>query len=151
MVGPRTDNIDLEWANKLEGLRVKVPNRWWANYTDGRLNDGRIGTFDPSSNLWELILDDQTWGIFNMRYDAIYQYTDELASTFENYRANLLMNAVSAADEEIVVTGEAETKYVRTNPMDWKKINVSDGDTGRTIDPVPWEGDTEEFSVKITD
>ena len=27
------DMIDLlEWANKLIGLRAKVPNRWWANY-----------------------------------------------------------------------------------------------------------------------
>ena len=152
-MAPKVSGIDLEWASSLEGLRVKVPNRWWYGYTDGRLNDGRIGEFHASTELWDLILDDSSWGIFGINYEALYQYADESASTYEDYRCSLLMNVVGAVDEEIIVvdTGGTEKKYVRTDTEDWKKINVEDGDTGRKIDPIPWEEDQEDFSVKLTD
>ena len=41
------------------------------------------------------------------------------------------------------------TTYTRTDPADWKEIKGRA--RGRTVEPIPWSGGDEEFSVNITD
>ena len=45
--------------------------------------------------------------------------------------------------------GEDYTTYTRTDPADWKEIKGRA--RGQTVEPIPWSGGEEEFSVKITD
>ena len=80
-----SNDSNRSWANVIRKPSFKVPNRWWYGYTDGCLNDGRIGEFHASTELWDLILDDSSWGIFGINYEALYQYADESSSTYEDY------------------------------------------------------------------
>ena len=41
------------------------------------------------------------------------------------------------------------TTYTRKDPADWKEIKGRA--RGRTVEPIPWSGGDEEFSVNITD
>jgi len=54
-------------------------------------------------------------------------------------------------DCETVASNESDeyTIYTRTDPEDWTCLK--NGTLGRTIDPVPYTGDSEEFSVNITE
>ena len=55
-------------------------------------------------------------------------------------------------DCETVASNESEeeyTIYTRTDPEDWTCLK--NGTPGRTIDPVPYTGDSEDFSVDVTE
>ena len=44
---------------------------------------------------------------------------------------------------------KSQTIYTRTDPSDW--TCYKNGEAGRTVDPIPFTGDDEEFKVDITD
>ena len=45
--------IDIEWAKSLKGLSMKVPDNWWPGYTpDQILHDGKIDSFDSTTQKW---------------------------------------------------------------------------------------------------
>jgi hypothetical protein len=48
----RTNKIDIEWANSLVGLPVKIPDNWWVGYTGTYLHDGKLVAFDASFHRW---------------------------------------------------------------------------------------------------
>ena len=39
--------------------------------------------------------------------------------------------------------------YYRTDPKEWTKIN-DNGDNGRTVEPIPFTDDNEDFTVNMT-
>ena len=49
--------IDIEWAKSLKGLSMKVPDNWWPGYTDQILHDGKIDSFNRSTQKFNLSLD----------------------------------------------------------------------------------------------
>jgi len=62
-------------------------------------------------------------------------------------------NTTQSNDESESEPEEGEdrnyTTYTRTDPADWKEIKGRA--RGRTVEPIPWSGGDEEFSVNITD
>jgi hypothetical protein len=42
----RANKIDIEWANSLVGLPLKIPDNWWVGYTGSYLHDGKLVAFD---------------------------------------------------------------------------------------------------------
>jgi hypothetical protein len=43
----RRNKIDIEWANSLVGLPVKIPDNWWVGYNTGsNLHDGKLMASD---------------------------------------------------------------------------------------------------------
>jgi hypothetical protein len=62
-------------------------------------------------------------------------------------------NTTKSNDESESEPEEGEdqnyTTYTRTDPADWKEIKGRA--KGRTVEPIPWTGGDEEFSVNITD
>ena len=88
-----------------------------------------------------------------MRYDAVLKYADETCPSYSSFRfpAQLLSNPVNETTT-LLLTSESETKsskeYVCTKPANWSVLN---GEDGRAIESIPFTGESEKFSVKITD
>ena len=40
----------------LKGLSMKAPDNWWPGYNDQILHDGKIDSFDQSTQKWNLLL-----------------------------------------------------------------------------------------------
>ena len=55
-MAPRSPRISLEWAESLVGLAMKVPESWWPGYKSHKLCDGRIDSYCPISQRWNLLL-----------------------------------------------------------------------------------------------
>ena len=142
--------IDAEWAELIVGLRLRVPDCWWVGYNSQEANDGKLKSFDVSSQKWMLELDSDKGTEYPIAYTAIYQYADSNASSFEDY--NVPPEPVFEGVEEDV--GVNNKIYTITKSADWKKIdknNLEDNNnTARAIEPIPWTGDNEEFEVKAT-
>ena len=121
-MSPKAQDIDLEWAQMIVGIRLKVPDRWWNEYTIGTLNNNRIVSFDASKQMLQFLLDNPQWGIhpYDMAYKPIYLYANEEASTYPLFR--LPQDAPTRQEVEVVVAREKH--YVRTNVEDWEKIDV---------------------------
>ena len=52
--------VDTQWAESLVGLRVNVPDKWWAGYYSDSLNPGVIKSVDfrqPRQKYFQLELD----------------------------------------------------------------------------------------------
>jgi hypothetical protein len=47
--------ISTEWAQWLIGLSMKVPENWLVGCKGFQLHDGRIDSFDISSQKWNLL------------------------------------------------------------------------------------------------
>jgi hypothetical protein len=72
----RTNKIDIEWANSLVGLPVKIPDNWWVGYTGTYLHDGKLVAFDVVNQNWCVELDDQDDDDhYLIAYDAVCEYT----------------------------------------------------------------------------
>ena len=126
---------------------MKVPEYWWDNYNSHKLCDGKIESYDPVSQKWNLLLDARDDDdLYLMAYEAVYLYADYDLSTYHEYQ--LTYRPVRVGDDEI----ETETtRYKRTTPEEWDEVVIVNGDSGgRPIDPIEWEGGDEEFTVKIT-
>ena len=88
--------IDPEWAATLVGLRMKVPEHWWAGCTGNTLCEGEIAAIDFTDNAgryFQLELDDEKGSHYAMRYDAVLHYADEEHKTFSRFRSRLLSEA----------------------------------------------------------
>jgi hypothetical protein len=46
---PKQPPISTEWAQPLIGLSMKVPENWWVGGIGFNLHDGKIDSFDISS------------------------------------------------------------------------------------------------------
>ena len=68
--------IDAEWAESIVGLRLRVPDCWWVGYNSREANDGKLKSFDVSSQKWMLELDSDKGTEYPIAYTAIYQYAD---------------------------------------------------------------------------
>jgi hypothetical protein len=143
---PTVNKIDIEWAESLVGLAMKVPDHWWESYKGSNKNDGKIVSFDVVNQKWNLLLDDQDDDDqYLIAYDAVCEYCNKQHSTFSRYF--LPSELVLEGDDEIET--EDGTLYSLTPSDEWTRVGI-EGDDGRTIDPIEWSGD-DEFSVNITD
>jgi hypothetical protein len=140
---PIEPSISAEWAKSLIGLSMKVPDHWWDDFHGYKLHDGKIVLFDIDSQKLNLLLDtrEDDNDLYLMAYSAVYEYSDEESSTFDEY--HLTFHAVLDGDEAI--ESAQGTCYTKTPTSEWNK--VEDGE-GRSIDPIVCTVD-EEVSVKI--
>jgi hypothetical protein len=124
---------------------MKVPDYWWKEYTTHSLNDGRIVSFDESTQKWDLLLHTQEDGddVYAMAYAAVCEYSDKQASSYQDFV--LPVEPIFEGGDEIDGGG---TRYKRSSPEEWTQVQEGGG---RSIDPIPWTGGDEEFSVNITD
>jgi hypothetical protein len=137
--------IDSEWADSLVGLCMGVPDYWWKEYNSYNLNDGRIVSFDVATQKWLLLLDTIEDGddLYPMSYKAVCEYSNKHSSSFTDFI--LPHKPIREGDDQIDAGG---TRYKRSSPEEWTQVQEGGG---RSIDPIPWTGGQEEFSVNITD
>jgi hypothetical protein len=137
--------IDSEWADSLVGLCMSVPDYWWKEYNSYNLNDGRIVSFDVATQKWFLLLDTIEDGddLYPMSYKGVCEYCNRQSSSFQDFI--LPHKAIYEGDDQIDAGG---TRYKRSSPEEWTQVQEGGG---RSIDPIPWTGAQEEFSVNITD
>ena len=145
-MAPKPTKLDTEWAESLVGLRLKVPDYWWVGWSGRNFNDGKIDSYDSSTQKFNLILDSDPSYPYPMAYDAVYEYADQEASTFDAF--NLPPDAVLQPLEEEEIGVDA-AKYKVTVGADWQKITPPNN-PGRALEPIPWTGDNEEFGVNAT-
>jgi hypothetical protein len=141
--------ISTEWAQSLIGLSMKVPQNWWVGCSGYNLHDGKIDSFNINSQKWNLLLDARDDDdLYLIAYDAVYEYANEISSTFHEYQ--LTYQSIRDGDEEIETE---QARYTKTTWEEWNQVSTEDGDgngNGRTIDPIECTVD-EDFSFKITD
>ena len=85
--------IDTEWAESLKGLSMKVPDNWWPGYTDQILHDGKIDSFDSTTQKWNY--DD---ALYLMANNAVCEYSNKELSTFHEFQ--LHHQSVYEGDDE---------------------------------------------------
>jgi hypothetical protein len=143
----RRKKINIEWAELLVGLPVKIPDNWWVGYTGLYLHDGKLMAFDVVDQKWLVKLDYQDDDDqYLIAYDAVCEYSNKQHSTFNQYQLPHL--PVVEGDDEIET--EDGTLYSLTPTDEWTRIGIEGGD-GRSIDLIEWTGGDEEFSVNIPD
>jgi hypothetical protein len=143
----RTNKIDIEWANSLVGLPVKIPDNWWVGYNGTYLHDGKLVASDVINQKWCVKLDDQDDDDpYLIAYDAVCEYSNKQHSTFNRYQ--LPSELVIDGDDGIET--EDGTLYSLTPTEEWSRVD-DDEDGGRSIDPIEWTGGDEDFYINITD
>ena len=162
--------LDPEWANSLVGLSLLVPDSWWPDFESEETNHGEIVSVDFTNTRQRFFNVDVDDNVYCMRYDAVFLFADSSQRGFNRYRlprhpiTNLdgevwtRPSRQSQGDSEDANAGnsssneeeeeEEHVRYIQTDPVDW--TCVADG-SGRLIDPVPYAGDNEEFTVNVTD
>ena len=86
-----------------------------------------------------------------MTYDAVLAYADKTCSLYNSFRlpAQLVLNP----GNEIAAPRSSESENckecIHMKPENW--IVLKDDEAGRTIEPIPFTGESEEFSVKVID
>jgi hypothetical protein len=90
---------------------------------------------------------------YPIAYDAIFAYVDEGASTFDDFANRIRQEPLFDEDEEEEGADDNnhQTRFRKTADADWSKIDVANGAAGRVVEPIPWTGGEEQFSVKITE
>jgi hypothetical protein len=92
--------ISVEWAKSLIGLSMRVPDDWWVGCNGHNLYDGKVVSFDISTQKWNLLLDARDEDLlYLMAYSAVCMYENEDSSTFREY--HLTYEAIQDGDEEI--------------------------------------------------
>ena len=130
--------IDNEWAESLKKLSMKVPDNWWPGYTDQILHDGKIDSFDSTTQKWNLLLDsNDDDDLYLMAYDAVCEYSNKQSSTFHKFQ--LPHQPVYEGDDEFETADG--TRYTATPTSEWNRC---------PIDPVTWTSGNEDFTVNIT-
>jgi hypothetical protein len=124
---------------------MSVPDYWWKEYNSYNLNDGRIVSFDVPAQKRLLLLDTVEDGddLYPMSYKAVCAYSNRQSSSFQDFI--LPHKAIYEGDDQIDAGG---TRYMRSSPEEWTQVQEGGG---RSIDPIPWTGAQEEFSVNISD
>ena len=84
-----------------------------------------------------------------MRYAAVLMYADESCPSYSSFRPPVQF-VPKPVNEIAIPSSEIENckEYVNIEPVDWTILK--DGEDGRTIEPIPFSGESEQFSVKIT-
>ena len=88
--------------------------------------------------------------LYPIRYDAVLKYADESCPSYSSLRlsAQLVSNPINETATPASTENESSKEYICTKPENWTVLN--NGEEGRTIEPIPFAGESEEFSVKIT-
>ena len=127
---------------------MKVPDHWWMGCNGLNFHDGKIDSFDPPTQKWNLILDyNDDDALYLMAYNTLCEYSNKESSTFHEFQ--LSHQPVHVGDDEIETADG--TRYTSTATSEWSRINLNE-DGGRPIDPVEWTGGTggtEDFTVLI--
>jgi hypothetical protein len=55
----RSNKIDIEWANSLVGLPMKIPDKWWVGYTGLYLHDSKLVASDVVNKKWCFVTEDR--------------------------------------------------------------------------------------------
>ena len=112
------------------------------DYWPSRIKDESTGFWWDNINSSDL---------YSIRYDAVLAYADETCPFYSSCRlpAQLVPNPVNETALPVSTESESSKEYVCTKPENWRVLN--DGEVGRTIKPVSFTGESEDFSVKITD
>jgi hypothetical protein len=128
---PKQPPINVEWAKSLIGLSMKVPDNWWNGCNGYNLHGGKIGSFNISTQKWNLLLDskDEPFS-YLMAYDAVCMYSDEDSSPFNAY--HLIHEAVQDGDDEIET--EEGTRYTQTPTSEWTKVEDGEGQSINLIE-----------------
>jgi hypothetical protein len=137
----RTNKIDIEWANSLVGLQVRIPDNWWVGYIGSYLHDDKLVAFDVVNQKWCVDQDDQDDDDHYLTaYDAACEYYNKQHSAFNRYQ--LPSELVLEGDDEIET--EDGTLYSLTPTEEWSRVD-DDEDGERSINPIECTGGDEEF------
>jgi len=100
--------IDTEWAESLKGLSMKVRDNWWPGYNGQILHDGKIDSFDSTTQKWNLLLDsNDDDALYLMAYDAVCEYSNKESSTFLEFQLHhqpfmkVMMNLKEQMEQDI--------------------------------------------------
>ena len=131
---------------------MKVPDSWWVHSgsSGNELHPGKIHSinFEQTKNrIFQLQLDDvDEPDLHPMRYDAVLAYADETCPSYSSFGlpAQFIPNPVNEIATSTPRTNSENCKeYIKTNPKNWTVLK--DGKDGRTIDPIPYTGESGEF------
>ena len=96
----RTKLIDIEWAESLKGLSMKVLDNWWMGCNGRILHDGKIDLYDRSNQKWNLLLDsNDDDDLHILAYDDLCEYSNKQSSTVHEFQ--LPHQLVYEGDDEI--------------------------------------------------
>ena len=90
MAPTRVITIDSEWAEKLIGIHVSVPNHWWQGLKGRKLWTGVVVSFDVDQQKWMFVLDDidKEYEEYGLNYPALLEYIDVNAESNMHYTSN---------------------------------------------------------------
>ena len=140
------------FTRRAHRLRIRAGRKYLVRGLQPASTERKIVSFDEAKQKWNFVCDSEPEEVpYLMAYEAVYKYVDVTASTFGSFV--LPPDPINGSDRVVVEEGGVVLKFETTDELEWEKIDVDDnGDpAGRVIDPIPWEGGDEEFSVKITD
>ena len=115
------------------------------------LHHDRIHSIDfeqnQKQNHWQLQLDDALYEpeLYPMRYGKVLSYGDENRPSYSSFK--LLTELVPYPINKTATQNWKEG--IQTDPTNWTV--PKDSAAGRIIEPIPYTGESEEFSVKIRD
>ena len=120
-MAPRTILIDNEWASKLIGIQVVVPNHWWKGCRGSKRWNGQVVSFNSSEQKWMFVVVDNGHEEeeYGLSYEGLLEYIDVNADTNAQYtnNPNLLPSEPfrGNGEEELAIGAEGViTKYKKT-------------------------------------
>ena len=120
-MAPRKRQIDLEWAESLLELQLKVPGNWWKG--EGCSNDrntytGALKRFDQPSQKWMSSVVGDT-GEYGMAYSATLEYVDVNQLDFDEYSRHLFGSPVLGGGGGQVASDLSEKQFGKTKGNDY--------------------------------
>ena len=133
---------------------MKVPAYSWQNHSvrsGNHLYPGKnhFINFEQNQRHFQLQLDNlDEPELHPIRYETILPYADKCNPFYRSFRLppQLLSNPVN---ESASTSCEKFKHCIRTDLTSWAVLK--DNEAERTIQLIPYKGESEEFSVKITD
>ena len=77
--------IDPRWASSLVGLKLKVPENWWKDYTRSTLCDAVVVQIDYANKDDRFFVIECEGHRYNMRYDAVKKYANQNQRGFNKF------------------------------------------------------------------